>query len=42
MASKTKKTEFKRQQKVKRQGQKAKAARRTKGSTKSAKALFQD
>jgi hypothetical protein len=42
MASKTKRTETVRARKKGKTGTKAKAARRTKGSTKSAKALFKD
>jgi hypothetical protein len=42
MASKTIKTEKKRERKVAARGKKRKAALRTKGSTKSAKALFGD
>jgi len=42
MASKTKKTELIRKHKVARAGSKRKAALRTKGSTKSKKALFGD
>ena len=42
MASKTKKTETKRKRVKSNQGKKRKAAARTKGSTKSAKALFGD
>jgi hypothetical protein len=42
MASKTQRTETVRERKVIRRGKKRKAALRTKGSTKSAKALFGD
>lgn len=42
MASKTKRTETRRQRKVANRGRKRKASLRTKGSTKSAKALFGD
>jgi hypothetical protein len=42
MASKTKKLEIIRDRKAARRGQKRKAALRSKGSTKSAKALFGD
>ena len=42
MASKTKKTKIIRKHKKARAGTKRKAALRTKGSTKSKKALFQD
>lgn len=42
MASKTKKLEFIRERKKTAQGTKRKAAERTKGTTKSAKELFQD
>ncbi|HRK06210.1 MAG TPA: hypothetical protein PLZ57_00455 [Pseudobdellovibrionaceae bacterium] len=42
MASKTMRTEKRRRRKKVTQGKKAKAARRTKGSTKSAKKLFGD
>lgn len=42
MASPTKVTEFRRKRKTSKQGRKRKAALRTKGSTKSKKALFGD
>jgi hypothetical protein len=42
MASKTKKTEYIREKKRTTQGKKRKAGVRTKGTTKSAKALFKD
>jgi hypothetical protein len=42
MASKTKRTETIRANKRQQKGKKAKASRRTKGSTKSAKVLFKD
>jgi hypothetical protein len=42
MASKTKRTESIRAHKRQQKGKKSKAARRTKGSTKSAKVLFKD
>ncbi|WP_413289347.1 hypothetical protein [Bdellovibrio sp. HCB337] len=42
MASKTKKTEYIREKKRTNGGTKRKAALRTKGTTKSAKALFKD
>lgn len=42
MASKTKRTEKRRQRKVAAKGKKRKAALRTKGSTKSKKELFGD
>lgn len=42
MASKTKRTELIRKHKKARSGAKSKAARRNKGSTKTAKALFGD
>jgi hypothetical protein len=42
MASKTKKTEFRRRRKKAAQGRKRKAANRNKGTTKSKKELFGD
>jgi hypothetical protein len=42
MASKTKKTEFRRRRKISKAGKKRKAQNRNKGTTKSAKVLFGD
>jgi hypothetical protein len=42
MASKTKKTEFRRRRKLSKQGRKRKAKNRNQGTTKSHKALFGD